>query len=25
VPADAIAGTRYGEEQMRLLDSEKVG
>jgi aryl-alcohol dehydrogenase-like predicted oxidoreductase len=24
VPADAIAGTRYGEEQMRMLDSEKV-
>jgi len=23
VPADAIAGTRYGEEQMRHLDSEK--
>jgi aryl-alcohol dehydrogenase-like predicted oxidoreductase len=23
VPADAIAGTRYGEEQMRWLDSEK--
>ena len=23
VPADAVAGTRYGEEQMRWLDSEK--
>ncbi|HEY2106103.1 MAG TPA: aldo/keto reductase [Candidatus Binataceae bacterium] len=23
VPADAAAGTRYGEEQMRVLDSEK--
>jgi aryl-alcohol dehydrogenase-like predicted oxidoreductase len=23
VPADAVAGTRYGEEQMRMLDSEK--
>jgi aryl-alcohol dehydrogenase-like predicted oxidoreductase len=22
VPADAVAGTRYGEEQMRMLDSE---
>lgn len=25
VPADAVAGTRYGEEQMRMLDSEKAG
>ena len=24
IPADAVAGTRYGEEQMRMLDSEKV-
>jgi aryl-alcohol dehydrogenase-like predicted oxidoreductase len=23
VPADAVAGTRYGEDQMRVLDSEK--
>ena len=23
VPADAVAGTRYGEEQMRMLDSER--
>jgi aryl-alcohol dehydrogenase-like predicted oxidoreductase len=23
VPADAVAGTRYGEDQMRLLDSER--
>jgi aryl-alcohol dehydrogenase-like predicted oxidoreductase len=23
IPADAVAGTRYGEEQMRWLDSEK--
>ena len=23
VPVDAVAGTRYGEEQMRVLDSEK--
>jgi aryl-alcohol dehydrogenase-like predicted oxidoreductase len=23
VPADAVAGTRYGEDQMRMLDSEK--
>jgi len=23
VPADAVAGTRYGEPQMRLLDSER--
>jgi aryl-alcohol dehydrogenase-like predicted oxidoreductase len=23
VPADAVAGTRYGEEQMQMLDSEK--
>jgi aryl-alcohol dehydrogenase-like predicted oxidoreductase len=23
VPADAVAGTRYGEDQMRILDSEK--
>jgi aryl-alcohol dehydrogenase-like predicted oxidoreductase len=23
VPADAVSGTRYGEEQMRWLDSEK--
>jgi len=23
VPADAVAGMRYGEEQMRMLDSEK--
>jgi aryl-alcohol dehydrogenase-like predicted oxidoreductase len=25
IPADAVAGTRYGEEQMGLLDSEKIG
>jgi aryl-alcohol dehydrogenase-like predicted oxidoreductase len=25
IPADAVAGTRYGEEQMRLLDSETIG
>ena len=24
VPADAVAGTRYPEEQMRWLDSEKL-
>jgi aryl-alcohol dehydrogenase-like predicted oxidoreductase len=23
VPVDAVAGTRYGEDQMRILDSEK--
>jgi len=23
VPADAVAGTRYGEPQMRMLDSER--
>jgi aryl-alcohol dehydrogenase-like predicted oxidoreductase len=23
IPADAVAGTRYGEEQMQMLDSEK--
>lgn len=23
IPAEAVAGTRYGEEQMRMLDSEK--
>lgn len=23
IPAEAIAGSRYGEEQMRVLDSEK--
>jgi aryl-alcohol dehydrogenase-like predicted oxidoreductase len=23
VPADAVAGTRYGQDQMRVLDSEK--
>jgi predicted oxidoreductase len=23
IPADAVAGTRYAEEQMRWLDSEK--
>jgi hypothetical protein len=23
VPPDAVAGTRYGEDQMRVLDSEK--
>jgi aryl-alcohol dehydrogenase-like predicted oxidoreductase len=25
IPADAVAGTRYSEEQMRMLDSEKMG
>jgi aryl-alcohol dehydrogenase-like predicted oxidoreductase len=24
IPAEAVAGTRYGEEQMQMLDSEKV-
>jgi hypothetical protein len=23
VPANTVAGTRYGEDQMRVLDSEK--
>jgi hypothetical protein len=23
IPASAVAGTRYGAEQMRMLDSEK--
>jgi hypothetical protein len=23
VPADAVAGERYGEQQMRMLDSER--
>jgi aryl-alcohol dehydrogenase-like predicted oxidoreductase len=25
LPADAVAGTRYGEDQMRVLDSERAG
>ena len=25
IPADAVAGTRYTEDQMRMLDSEKIG